>query len=68
MPTDNHKPSPYVSRTGVAEILGVSRQRVSALELRPGFPKPAGTVDAAERPIWHRRAIERFAAKRKAAA
>lgn len=43
----------------IAEILGVTRQRASALQTRPGFPEPLQVL--ASGPVWLRSAIDRFA-------
>jgi predicted DNA-binding transcriptional regulator AlpA len=58
---DETTESKLVGRPGVAEILGVSRQRVQVLESRPGFPKP---LYPGRQPMWSRKAIERYAANR----
>lgn len=42
----------------VAELLGVSRQRVSKLRERPDFPDPLGEL--AQGPIWDLEAIKRW--------
>ena len=55
--------SKLVGRAGVAEILGVSRQRVDVIEHQRGFPKPFGHDENA-RPIWQRKVIDRYAGKR----
>lgn len=58
--------SKLVGRPGAAAILGVSRQRVMVLEERPGFPKPYDYPEG--RPVWRRKAIENYKAKRAKAA
>lgn len=62
MPDDNTE-SKLVGRPGAAAILGVSRQRVQAIENRPGFPKPYDHLEDG-RPVWRRKAIERYKTKR----
>lgn len=58
------KPGSLVSRVEVREILGVSKQRVHVAETLPGFPRPIDVVENGKRPIWQRKAIERYAARR----
>lgn len=48
-----------LAATDVAELLGVSRQRVWQLQERPEFPEPY--VRLGSGPVWTRPAIERFA-------
>lgn len=48
-----------VGSSEVAEILGVSRQRVHQLRTHPGFPSPL--VEVAMGPLWDERAVEAFA-------
>lgn len=48
-----------VGMTEVAEMLGVSRQRVSALRSRPEFPAPVQTLAAG--PIWRKGDLTTFA-------
>ena len=43
----------------VAEMLGVSRQRVHQLRINPGFPSPL--VEVAMGPLWDERAVAAFA-------
>jgi hypothetical protein len=45
----------------IAELLGVSRQRVSELRRRPGFPAPLAELAAG--PVWKRTQLERFVAR-----
>jgi predicted DNA-binding transcriptional regulator AlpA len=46
----------------IAELLGVSRQRVNQLAEGKGFPKPLGRVAAG--PVWKLSDIEAWAKKR----
>lgn len=48
-----------MAATDVAELLGVSRQRVWQLQERPDFPEPY--VRLGSGPVWTRPAIESFA-------
>ena len=43
----------------VAELLGVSRQRVTQLAKVDGFPKP--TIRLASGPVWESADVERWA-------
>jgi predicted DNA-binding transcriptional regulator AlpA len=43
----------------IAEMLGVSRQRVHQLTRRPGFPEPVAVLSAGS--IWERSKIEAWA-------
>ncbi len=52
-----------VSQSGLAKILGVSKQRVSQLKDAGGLPVPHGIVDD-ENLVWTREAAERFSAER----
>lgn len=52
-----------VSVFEVAQILGVSRQRVYQLIARGGFPEPVATLAVGR--IWTREDIERWAESRK---
>lgn len=47
-----------VGVTELAQLLGVSRQRASELQKRPGFPAPVQILAAG--PVWPRAWIERF--------
>jgi len=49
---------PYLGVTEVARLLGVSRQRVSELRGRPGFPEPV--AELASGPIWRGWQLRRF--------
>lgn len=49
-------PGTLVLRNGVAELLGISRQRVGVIQEQ--LPRPVDTPD--DRPIWRRRDIERW--------
>ena len=53
-------PGSLVSRRGVAELLGVTRQRVNVI--LDQLPRPLDTPD--DKPIWRRRDIEKYAQKR----
>lgn len=48
-----------VGITEIANMLGVTRQRASALQTRPGFPQPLQVL--ASGPVWPRTWISRFA-------
>lgn len=48
----------YVGCAEVAEILGVSKQRVSQLSRRPDFPSPFGAIRAAK--FWRKADIEAY--------
>lgn len=50
---------PLVGASEVAELLGVSRQRVHQLRSHPEFPAPL--VEVAMGPLWDERAVEKFA-------
>ena len=53
--------SDLVGVAEVAEILGVTRQRVNQLvQNEPGFPEPEATIAAGR--IWRREPIEEWAA------
>ena len=43
----------------VADLLQVSRQRVSQLSVTAGFPKPSARLAAG--PVWQRKAVEQWA-------
>lgn len=47
-----------VGITEIASLLGVSRQRASALQANPSFPVPVASL--ASGPIWRRRDLTRF--------
>jgi len=47
----------------VAELLGVSRQRLGQLTAKPGFPQPVGIVNGHTR-IWDRAQVEQWARER----
>lgn len=66
--TDKKPESKLVGRPGAALILGVSRQRVTVLETRKGFPKPIDYLFGEDRPVWRRRQIEAYRDKREKAA
>ena len=51
-----------VGATEIAEILGVSRQRVHQLAASPDFPRPEVELSAGK--VWSREAIERWMAER----
>lgn len=48
----------YVGVSEIAEILGVSRQRVQQLRGRPDFPTPVAELAAG--PVWRRSNLQRF--------
>lgn len=54
-----------VTTSGVARILGVSRQRADQLSRQTGFPAPTFTDDLGRR--WSRSAVEEYARQRKEA-
>lgn len=75
---DPTNPGAIVGRQEAAEVLGVSRQRLSvltdgskatgsrpAVEPDPNFPAPICSIDDGARPLWWRRAIEDYARDRK---
>lgn len=43
----------------VAELLGLTRQRVNQLSRKPDFPKPEVVLSAGK--VWKREAIEKWA-------
>jgi predicted DNA-binding transcriptional regulator AlpA len=53
-------PREVVGAVEIAEMLGVSRQRVNQLAKRDDFPKPWRTLATGR--IWDLRGIERWAA------
>lgn len=55
-------PGSLVSRAELQEILGVSRQRVKAMDDQ--LPAPLDVVENGRRPIWRRSAIEKWKAQR----
>jgi predicted DNA-binding transcriptional regulator AlpA len=48
-----------VSRVEIAQMLGVSRQRVHQLLTRPDFPRPIADLGIGK--VWERSAIEAWA-------
>jgi len=54
----NGEPEQYLGVTEIAELLGVSRQRVSELRGRPGFPEPIAELAAG--PVWALSHLRRF--------
>lgn len=54
----NRPPTEYVGLAEVAEILGVSKQRVSELRRRKDFPHPIAEIAAG--PVWDRTWLNRF--------
>jgi len=52
-------PHHLVGAAEIADMLDVSRQRVTQLAQEPGFPNPE--VELASGRIWKREAIERWA-------
>lgn len=57
-------PESLAGRPEIREILGVSKQRVHSLEKQAGFPRPMDVLDGGRRPVWRRRAIIDWAARR----
>ena len=57
-----------VSAPVIAELLGISRQRVHQLQSTPGFPAPLVVLRTG--PVWDRRAVEAYsrASRRRTAA
>lgn len=51
-------PIALVGVSEIAELLGVSRQRIRELRLQPGFPEPITELKAG--PVWSRPALDRF--------
>jgi hypothetical protein len=54
----DQEPERYLGVTEVARELGVSRQRVSELRARPGFPAPIAELAAG--PVWKASSLMRF--------
>jgi predicted DNA-binding transcriptional regulator AlpA len=52
----------FVSPGEIADMLGVSRQRVDQLTRQPGFPKPVYEGQGGR--IWRTKAVERWQANR----
>jgi predicted DNA-binding transcriptional regulator AlpA len=52
------EPERFAGVREVAELLGVSRQRVSELRARPGFPAPV--AELASGPVWKVSSLRRF--------
>lgn len=52
------EPEEFVGVAEIADVLGVSRQRVSELRGRSGFPRPA--ADLAAGPVWRLSSLQRF--------
>ncbi len=48
----------FVGSREVAELLGVSRQRMSELRLKPGFPAPVAELAAG--PVWKESSLRLF--------
>lgn len=48
-----------VSRVEIADILGVTKQRVHQLITQPGFPEPVATLAIGQ--VWDRAAVEEWA-------
>lgn len=51
-------PPELVGVSEIAELLGVSRQRVGELRRQPGFPAPIAELRAG--PVWSRPSLDRF--------
>jgi len=54
----DQEPEGYLGVTEVAKDFGVSRQRVSELRARPGFPAPIAELAAG--PVWKASSLRRF--------
>jgi len=54
----DREPEEYLGVTEVARMLGVSRQRVSELRTRDGFPAPIAEIAAG--PVWNGSSLRRF--------
>ena len=52
-----------VGTTGIAEMLGVSRQRANQIANTKGFPKRLDNPPLASGPVWKRDTVEKWAAK-----
>jgi len=52
----------YVNRAELAALLGISRQRVRALESKGALPEPDAMLG--DRPLWLRATAERIVAER----
>lgn len=52
----------YVGAYEIAQMLGVSRQRVHVLAAHKDFPRPVAVLHAGK--VWRRRDVEKWAAKR----
>lgn len=55
------EPEQFVGVAEVADILGVSKQRVSELRGGPGFPEPV--TELAAGPVWRLSTLQRFVAE-----
>ncbi len=55
------EPEQYVGVSEIAEILGVSKQRVSELRAKPTFPEPVAELAAG--PVWTLSSLKRFVAE-----
>lgn len=65
-PPARRSPPKYATRRvmgayEIAELLGVSRQRVQQLTKEPGFPKPVAVLKAGS--VWRRPSVEAWARK-----
>jgi len=56
----DREPEGFLGVTEVARELGVSRQRVSELRVKPGFPAPVAELSAG--PVWKASSLRRFLA------
>ena len=54
----SREPERYLGVTEIAELLGVSRQRVAQLREREDFPAPVAELAAG--PVWTRTSLDRF--------
>jgi hypothetical protein len=52
------EPERFAGVTEVAALLGVSRQRVAELRMKPGFPAPV--AELASGPVWRVSSLNRF--------
>jgi hypothetical protein len=52
------EPEGYAGVSEIAQLLDVSKQRVSELRRLPGFPAPVAELAAG--PVWHRSMLQRF--------
>lgn len=60
---ETNQPIELVNQSGLALMLGVSKQRVHQLKEAGALPIPQGIVNG-EVPVWHRETAEQFAIER----